>query len=216
MICKSIDFVIPDDCLEVGIKTLTQLETLTPCTLGEACLSSSQMRYTPSPAFHIHTKDSTLTVDLFPQSETLWFLPPLDSSLCTPRNLKLPSPFLLASDYSVLPICRPGRGEGAFKSEQDLVIVPKAHILLEAFMRLYARDQGTRAGSFAVSMIMYIWGYVDNDGFLDIAQLPQPFKTLYEELKQGTKPLRKFLDELREALGVPEPQEETWVKRDGY
>lgn len=98
MLCKSIDFIIPDDLFEVGTRALTQFKSLTPCPDGEACPSSSQERYTPPPAFYVHIEDSEVTVGLYPQSETLWFLPPLDSSFSSPREIKLPSQFILASD----------------------------------------------------------------------------------------------------------------------
>lgn len=185
------------------METLTQFEGLIPCLDGELCHSSPQQRHTPPPAFHIHIKDSTGTVGLFLQSETLWFLPPIDSSLSSPKNIKLPSHFLFASDQTVLPLWRLGRGSGAFKSEQALVLVPKAHVLLEAFMRLYARDDDKRIGAFGLTMISYMSMYVDKDGFLDATQLPEPFKTLYEEYRQRTKSIRQFTDDLKEALGVP-------------
>lgn len=174
------------------------------------------MRHTPSTAFHIHIKDPTVTVDLFRRSETLWFLPPLESSLCAPKIFELPSYLLFASDHTVLPLWRLGRGEGAFKSNENVVLVSKAHILLQAYMRLYARDQGTLAGSFGISMITYIWSYVDKDGYLDITQLLEPFKTLYEDLKKGTEPVRLFLDELREALGVLESKVESNIQPVDY
>ncbi len=202
MICQSIDFVIPDDRLRVGEKALAQFKSLTPCPDREVCPSSSQERYTPPPAFHVHIEDSEVTVGLYPQSETLWFLPPLDSSFSSPKKSKLPSQFILASDQTVLPPWRPGRGSGVFKSDCDPVIVPKSHILLEAFLRLYARDLGKRIGSFAMPMIGYMELYVDDDGLLDANQLPEPLKTFYNELRQGKKPVRQWTKELKQALGI--------------
>ncbi len=202
MLCKSIDFVIPDDRLRVGTKALTQFKSLTPCPDQEVCPSSSQERHTPPPAFHIHIKASEVTVALYPQSETLWFLPPLDSSFSSPKKLKLPSHFVLASDQTVLPPWRPGRGSGVFKSGRDPVVVPKTHILLEAFLRLYARDSGKRIGAFAMPMIGYMEEYIDDDGLLDANQLPEPLKTSYKELRQGRKPVCQWTKELKEALGV--------------
>jgi len=208
MLRKSIDFVIPDDRLEDGTKALTQLKSLTPCPDREVCPSSSQKRYTPPPAFHIHMKDSEVTVALYLQSETLWFLPPLDSSFSFPNELKLPSQYILASDQTILPPWRPGRGSGVFKSGCDPVVVPKSHILLEAFLRLYARDSGKRIGSFAMAMIAYMEEYVDDDGLLDTNQLPEPLKTSYKELRQGVKPVRQWRKEFREALGILEEDSE--------
>ncbi|EXJ72244.1 uncharacterized protein A1O5_04748 [Cladophialophora psammophila CBS 110553] len=208
ILCKSIDFVIPDDRLRVGIETLSRFKSLEPCPDWEICPSSSQERPTPPPAFHIHIKDSEVTVALYPQSETIWLLPPLDSSLSSPNKHILPSHFVLASDQTILPPWRPGRGSGVFKSDSDPVVVPKSHILLEAFLRLYARDSGKRIGAFAMAMIGYIEEYVDDDGLLDANLLPEPLKTSYEELRQGIKPVRQWTQELKEALGIHEDSED--------
>ena len=204
MLCKSIDFVIPDDSLRLGSQTLTQFKTFTPCPNGETCPSSSQERPTPPPAFHVHIEESEVTVGLYLQSDTLWFLPPLDSSLLSPNQPQLPSQFILASDQTILPPWRPGRGSGGFTSGSDTVVIPKAHILLEAFLRLYARDSGKRIGGFAMAMIAYVEEYIDDDGLLDTTQVPEPLKTFYLELRQGRKPVRQWTKELKCALGILE------------
>ncbi|KAF2459310.1 hypothetical protein BDY21DRAFT_337917 [Lineolata rhizophorae] len=212
-IIGSIDFVIPDDRLQTGIKALAQIKRLTPCLRGNLCPSHPQERYTPPPAFHMHVDASEVTIGLYLQSETLWFLPPLDDSLSSPQKLELPSYFVLASDQTVLPPWRPGRGSGVFKSGEYPVVVPRSFILLEAFLRLYARDSAKRIGSFGLPMIGYMEQYVDDDGFLDVTQLVEPLKTFYEELKEGKKPVRQWTTELKEALGIPEEEPEdyrTW------
>ncbi len=208
MLRKSVDFVISDDRLRVGTKSLTHFKSLTPCPDQEVCPSSSQERHTTPPAFHIHIEDSEVTVALYLQSETLWFLPPLDSSFSSPKRLELPSQFILAADQTILPPWRPGRGSGVFKSGCDPVVVPKSHILLDAFLRLYARDSRKRIGAFAMAMIAYVEQYIDDDGLLDANQLPEPLKTSYEELRQGVKPVRQWRKELREALGIIEEDSE--------
>ena len=156
----------------------------------------------------MHIKDSEVTVALYPQSKTLWFLPPLDDSVLSAKKVKLPSEFVLASDQTVLPPWRPGRGSGVLKSDRDPVVVPKSHILLEAFLRLYARDSGKRIGSFAMAMIGYMEQYVDDDGLLDANLLPEPLKASYKELRQGRKPVRQWTKELKEALGIFEVYED--------
>lgn len=173
------------------------------CSNSEVCASSSPERCTPIPAFHVHTKISEVTVGVYLQSETLWFLPPLRESLSSPKVLELPSYFVFASDQRCLPPRRPGRGSGFFKSSEDQVIVPKSHILLESFLRLYARDSGKRIGAFAMPMIGYMEEYVDDDGLLDAKQLPEPLQSLYGELREGKKPVRQWTKELKAALGVP-------------
>ena len=145
---------------------------------------------------------------LYPQSETIWFLPPLDSSFLCAKRLELSSHFVLASDQTILPPQRPGRGSGVFKSDQNQVIVPKSHILLEAFLRLYARDSGKQIGAFAMAMIGYVEEYIDDDGFLDTSLLPEPLKTSYNELREGKKPVRQWTKELKEGLGILEESED--------
>jgi hypothetical protein len=71
-------------------------------------------------------------------------------------------------------------------------------------MRLYARDQGKRIGSFGIAMIAYMQLYVDADGYLDADLLPEPLRTSYRELQEGTKPIRQWMLELKGALGVVE------------
>ncbi|KAH6643269.1 hypothetical protein BKA67DRAFT_670888 [Truncatella angustata] len=184
-IIGSIDFVIPDQSLMVSTKQLSQLSYLEPCTDQETCPCSSPEQYTPLPAFHMHLKDSDVTMALYLQSETFWFLPPLNKELVFPTKHKLPEYFLTASD-------------------QDLVIVPKSHVLLEAFMRLYARDSGTRIGAFAMPMIGYVEEYVDEDGYLDTDKLPMPLRGQYLKLREGTEPVRRWTRELRHSLGIQE------------
>ena len=69
-------------------------------------------------------------------------------------------------------------------------------------MRLYARDQGKRIGSFGIAMICYMRLYVDEDGFLNADLLPEPLRTSYRELLEGKKPIRQWMLELKGALGV--------------
>jgi hypothetical protein len=201
---KSIDFVIPDSCLSTSIQVLSHLDSLAPCPDLKVCPASSRLRQTPPPTFHAHIKDFEVTVSLYLQSETLWFLKPLDSSLASPKEFELPSFFIFASDQTVLPPWRPGRGSGFFKLGQYPVIAPKSHVLLEAFMLLYARDWEKRIGDFSMAMIAYIEQYVDEDGFLEIEQLSEPLLTFYKELRKGGKPLRQWTEDLKEAIGMLE------------
>ena len=156
----------------------------------------------------MHITELQMTVGLYLQSETLWFLPPLKSSLLPPEALQLqtptaiPQPFVLGTDDNVLPHWRPGRGAGAFsKTLKHPVIVPKSHILLEAFLRLFARDWQKPQGSFAISMVSYMEEYVDDEGLLDATLLPEPLQKFYSELRTVRKPLRQWALELSDALG---------------
>lgn len=143
-----------------------------------------------------------MTIELFSQSETLWFLAPLDE-LIDPFSDQIPPGFLLASDRHTLPPWRPERGKGHFIGTYGHpVIIPSAHVLMEAFLRIYARDVGKRIGSFAISMVLYIEMYVDEDGLLDVSKLPPVLRDAYLDLKGG-KQLRHWTKELQKALNVP-------------
>lgn len=203
---KSIDFVIPDDCLEAGVRALAQCNGLVPCPDPPSCPAISKERHTQPPVSHAHLdSDLEVTAGLYWQSDTFWFLPPLDHSLLFPNSsLDLPPCFALATDRTVFPPWRPGRGAGVFNSAAEAVIAPRPHILLEAYMRLYARDQGKRIGSFGIAMIAYMQLYVVADGYLDADLLPEPLRTSYRELQEGKKPIRRWMLELKDALGVVE------------
>lgn len=181
-------------------------EGLAPCPQPDTCIACSQDRYTPPAAFYLHKADALdVTVGLFVQSDTLWFLPPLADILpCYPKTLDASSPFVIASDSTVLPPRRPGRGSGVFdvKVERHPVAIPRAVVMLEAFLWLYARDSEVKIGSFAMAMIGYVELYVDEDGLLDAAQLPSPLRSFYERLKSGEVSVRQWGKELKEALGV--------------
>ena len=167
------------------------------------CGPCLQEGHTPPPAFHVHVDATEVLVGLYPQSEALWFLPLFDESIAYPEKVGLPRHFILASDQAVLPPPRPGRGSGVFASQEDHpVVVPRSAILLEAFMRLYARDAGKRIGSFTMAMICYIGLYVDQDGYLDVSQVPEPFKAFYEQLNKGEKSVRQWEKEFKSALGI--------------
>lgn len=178
------------------------------------CTVMADTRMTPPPSSHLHVEGFEIYVGLYLQRETLWFLPPLDCSLLKPDQVGLPQHFTLASDQTVFRPWRPGRGAGVFETGPDIpaVVVPRPHILLEAYMRLFGRDQGKRVGSFAISMIAYMGLYVDEDGLLDVSQVPEPLRTFYEEFRGGKKKMRPWMLELKEALGVDQDTEND----DGY
>lgn len=136
--------MLPDHCIEPGIEVLRGIEALSPCSLGESCPSSLQRRHSPSPSLHMHLNGSDTTANLYVQSQTLWFLPPLDVSLSSPQETQLPPHLILASDHDTIPRYEPGRGSGVFPSDLYPVLVPTALVLLEAYIRIYARDVGTR------------------------------------------------------------------------
>ncbi|KAK4500439.1 hypothetical protein PRZ48_008628 [Zasmidium cellare] len=91
-------------------------------------------------------------------------------------------------------------------------MVPRAPVLLEAFMRIYARDADKQIGSFAMAMIDYVELYVDADGLLDETQLPEQLRDFYRQLKEGEKPVSQWTRELQEALRLMKEKEEEQEK----
>ncbi|KAL8341950.1 hypothetical protein RB598_003734, partial [Gaeumannomyces tritici] len=202
-IVSSVDFVISDADLVCGSQALSNAKHLTPCPDPSSCTTSSPSRPSLPPVFHRHIDASELTVGIYLQSETLWFLPPFTSDLLDPTGPQLPSQFTFASDGTALPPWRPGRGQGVFKGDLYPVVVLRSHTLLEAFLRLYARDTGKEVGSFGMAMIAYVELYVDSDGFLESDKLPEPLRSFYAEIRSDSmaKSVRQWTQELKEALG---------------
>ncbi|KAI7250280.1 hypothetical protein KC343_g5760 [Hortaea werneckii] len=206
-IIDSVDFIVPDGQLQAAASVLSDSDTLEPCPDINVCLAGPHNRCTPPAAHHVHVHGSKLTVDIFIQSETLWFLPELDQSLVFPPTLHLHAHFVFASDKHTLPPKRLGRGSGAFQEDFVPVLVPRAVVLLEAFLRIYARDRGKQIGSFAMQMICYIEEYVDDEGYLRESRLPEPLQTLYVQLKEDRMPVRQWLEKLRAEIGVQPGQD---------
>jgi len=134
-----------------------------PCPDLKVCHDTSRLRLTPPPTFHVQGLRSH-SVSLFAIRDSLVSnASRLVSRI--PKELELPLFFVFASDQTVLPPWWPGRGSGLFKLGQCPIIIPKSHVLLEAFMLLYARDWEKRTSGFSMAMIAYIEQYVDEDGF---------------------------------------------------
>lgn len=200
---QAIDFVVPDELISVATQALTPHEKLILCPDGDDCDIVSPSRPTPAPASHLHIEGAEEPVGLYPQSETLWFLPPLESALIAPDRGQLPPYYTLASDESILPPDRPGRGSGFFKTTVHPVVIIPSHVLLEAFMRFCARYVNTPAGGFSISMISYVGLYIDDDGFLDLKQLSRPLSSSYLALREGKMPVRQWVMQLKKLLGEP-------------
>ena len=165
--------------------------------------NATEYELTHSKSIGFVIQDPEVIVSLYLQFKTLWFLMLLDRSLESPKEVKLPSFFVFASDQTVL-TWQPDRSSGFFKPGQYLVIVPKSHVLLEAFMLLYAQDPGKRIGVSAMPMIGYIEEYVDEDGLLKTEQLSEPLLTFYKGPREkesrsvnGQRNLKRLLGYLR-------------------
>ncbi|KAK4141258.1 uncharacterized protein C8A04DRAFT_31236 [Dichotomopilus funicola] len=143
----------------------------------------------------MHIQEETgYAISLFPQSETIWFLPPLSATLARPRTCQLPPYLALASDRTALPFYERPPEWGAFHLDQTVVLVLKAHIMTEALMRIMARDDKTKLGAHVVQHFPFIPIHAEKLGFLDLDLLPEPFKKIYEDFRDGpptTKPLQR-------------------------
>lgn len=78
----------------------------------------------------------------------------------------------------------------------SIVIVPRAHILLEAYLCLLGRDNGKRAGSFSMAMVDYMLEYVDDDGYLEVEKLSEPYRALYRRLRKNDMPFKQWQESL--------------------
>jgi hypothetical protein len=143
------------------------------------------------------------SIALHLQSETLWFLPPFDSSLANPQGRRLPRYLALASDETAVPPHQHGQDMGAFNLDQTVVLIPKAHILTEALMRIAARDDHKMdtVGAYAMSHFTYILLYVEPLGRLDLSLLSELFEALYEYFRRDKG--IEFHRRLLRACGVP-------------
>jgi hypothetical protein len=134
----------------------------------------------------------------------LGFLPTLSRELAPPKEWKIPPDFILASDRSALPPWQPGSGGESYQPDSYPVLVPVAHRLLEAIMRLYARHSGvTHLGSYFWTMIVFMQRWVDEAGRLNVEQLAEPCRTFYKERKAGADQEPRWTKELKRALGEP-------------
>ncbi|OBT92627.1 hypothetical protein VE01_09832 [Pseudogymnoascus verrucosus] len=194
-IVDSIDFVVPDD-LVVAADSALQNKGLADCSEAESCTAVVETRTSPPPAAHFHI-DAEMTVSIYTQSSTLWFLPglALNQIFCSPD-------FILASD-SRLPPPRPGRGHGAFQNSPLPVYIPIAHRLLEAFVRLVTKSPNRKYKCFAIAMVTYIGEYVDGDGLLDEANVKRWCREFYSGLKNGRRPMRSLVKDLEASFANP-------------
>ena len=140
-------------------------------------------------------------VRLFLQSETLWFLPPFSASLASPRAHSVPEYLVLACDTTILPRGRDGHGNGAFLLDQTVVLVPKSEIMVEAYMRMMARDWGTPLCS--LENLSYMSEYVEECYFMDPELLPEPLQEVYIDFRELEMPAFDIMKKLRLALGLP-------------
>ncbi|KAF2968905.1 hypothetical protein GQX73_g4676 [Xylaria multiplex] len=199
-IVGGIDFVIPDDKMPLAVATLKG-SNLRPCPDLDACVVSGDSSPFPVPAFHMHIQGSEVDVSLRAHSETLWFIPPPNnpSSSKTERAAK-PNPYYLEASSPELPPWRHGRGHGAFSSDGSPVLVPRAHILLEAYIRLASAFREDY-GHYFLNMVTYMAEYPFKDGLINTDLLPKPCRTFWDGHRQGKLPVRQLMNNLQRDLG---------------
>jgi hypothetical protein len=188
------------------VAILEQSPLLTPCT-ETLCAASSERQSNPPPKHHVHYKGGPeFTVQIFAQSDTLPFLESFEQSLATNRNLS--HHYVLAADYVSLPPDRPNRGSGYLKSGRTPVIIPKAYIMLEAYLRILAREALTDHADWAMGMVMLIREYVGLDGYLNVPmdqrRLSRQTGALFIEMFRLKRPVRHWLSDLRTSFGMDE------------
>ncbi|KAH6632099.1 thioredoxin reductase [Chaetomium tenue] len=204
VLVPSVDFVIPDGSVEAAKEVMTTShfsKSVDACPDTTKCSEGNAPdRKYPHPSFHMHSNGRG--VGFYVQSETLWFLPPLDATLANPKANPLPPYLAFACDRTALPPGAPGIGMGTFDSDETVVLVLKAHILTEALMRIMAAHAGKIIGTYAIQHFCYIEEFVEGRGFLDIDLLPRPLADFYRAFKDNPA-FGLVLKELQRALEVP-------------
>lgn len=94
-------------------------------------------------------------------------------------------------------------GRGVFLSDQTVVLVPKAHILTEALIRIMVRDSDKKVGQWAGQHFAYISIYVHDRGILNVDLMPGPLAAFYKEFRDGPAPVADTIRMLKRLLGVP-------------
>lgn len=129
--------MVPDALIAKATNAL-QHTGLLGCAGPQRCTAVAENRVSPIPKSHFHI-DPEVTVSIYGQSASLWFLPSLSKSM-NEKNAAH-NDIMLASDPR-LPSKRLGRGHGAFRDATFPVYIPTAHRLLESYLRSIARDRG--------------------------------------------------------------------------
>ncbi|KAI0973595.1 hypothetical protein F4678DRAFT_405518 [Xylaria arbuscula] len=134
-------------------------------------------------------------------SETLWFIPP-PKTPCRSRKEMVaePNPHYLEASSSKLPLWRHGRGHGAFSSHGPPVLISRAHVLLEAFIRLASAFREDYSIYF-LSMIIHMLEYPFEDGLINIDLLSGPCRYFWDGNRQRKLTVRQLMDRLQLALG---------------
>ncbi|KAI8949881.1 hypothetical protein F4801DRAFT_551381 [Xylaria longipes] len=201
-IVGGLEFVVSDERLPSAVAALKKARRLCPCPNPRVCPVSRDIDRPHIPAFHMHlgSPRSAVHVSLWPHSEILGFVPNagIPGSIGTgtdPRRRT--APYILASDTSLLPGPRLGRGNGALSKGVGRIVVPSAQTLLEAYIRLSTRYLHESHGAFYMSMIIYVEEYIEPDGFLNTALLSEPCRVFWHGLKKCQLSLWELCDQFK-------------------
>ncbi|KAI1332869.1 hypothetical protein F5Y16DRAFT_356838 [Xylariaceae sp. FL0255] len=186
-IVGGLEFIVPIEGLPGAISALKKTEKLCICSDPRTCPVSREKDMPHIPSFHMHLGEpaSELYVSLWPHSEILGFVPEANSPACMTIERHPTGLYISASDKSMLPGPRPGRGHGALSEGGGQVTVPSSHTMLEAYIRLSAAYLDESHGPFYLSMITYMEEYVAADGLLDEKLLSRPAQTFWQGWQQS-------------------------------
>lgn len=136
----------------------------------------------------MHLDDPNVTVALYAHCRILWFIPEMGNHLTLDEQHTYLLPHLtVASNSAALPPRRPGRGSGFFTTSEYPVIVPRLHLLMETFMRLYLRDSKKREGAYAMDMMERLIPCMNDADLPGSSEIPERIKKHYEALERGDR-----------------------------
>ncbi|KAH9907878.1 hypothetical protein F4778DRAFT_452334 [Xylariomycetidae sp. FL2044] len=194
-IIGGMEFVVPDEKIEVAVATLKS-SRLRRCPDPEACVVSGDSSPFPVPVFHMHIEGSEVDVTLRAHSSTLWFIPEPAST----SSKMIQKAYYLDASSPEIPAGTPGRASGAFSSAGPGVVVPRAHILLEAYIRLASAFRDDYVHYF-LSMVTYMSEYTHPEGLIDLSLLSSPCRSFWDGRDEGKIPMIQLLDDLQQGLG---------------
>ena len=224
IIAQFIHLILPDSRFEEAVAYLGSEPGVYVCPKEDCCYFD-----VPEPSFTLHYErplyEGSGTIKglicLYKQSETLWFLPPIEETLgpCQYQaDRKLPDEFVRTSDTEVLPPFgwKPGSDWllcGRVPApDGHLAVAPQAHVMVEAFMRVCLRaddvpskewpyEGGHGNGTHALNSIVK---HIKNTQYLDEKKLSPVIKRCWDKYSVPRLgcPRHEWLDYTRKEFGL--------------